>query len=405
MRKKLIFIFALFIINLMPLYAESSISCPSIVEENEYIKCSVIVDTDPVLILSDKIDVKDILESNNYSKKSSKSVLFNESGSVTFGPAKLEDKEYLISAYDESGNIKIGSSYPVAVKEKEVVTTTEKTTTTTTTTAKAASNNNYLKSIKINNQELVNFNKDKTKYTLEYDYEVEKVTISAETEEDTASIEIDGDKELKVGDNTFTITVTAEDLSARVYKVVINREDKKEFNTKLEDINVVGYDLDFNNQSKTFYLKVNKDVKSLKIKAITEDSKAKVKITGNENLQNESIIKITVTNETEESTYRIIIEKEEKDNSIWFLIGIGVVLLIIIVILLILFISNKKKDNRDKKRNKQKEAKKKDNLVEVINEDDDIDNDLEKTKVIDMAIEEIYDDEDTKVFEIEENKD
>ena len=32
-------------------------------------------------------------------------------------------------------------------------------------------------------------------------------------------------------------------------------------------------------------------------------------------------------------------------------------------------------------------------------------NDLEKTKVIDMAIEEIYDDEDTKVFEIEENKD
>ena len=405
MRKKLIFIFALFIINLMPLYAESSISCPSIVEENEYIKCSVVVDTDSVLILSDKIDVKDILESNNYSKKSSKSVLFNESGSVTFGPAKLDDKEYLISAYDESGNIKIGSSYPVTVKEKEVVTTTEKPTTTTTTTAKAASNNNYLKSIKINSQELTNFNKDKTKYTLEYDYEVEKVTISAETEEDTAGIEIDGDKELKVGDNIFTITVTAEDLSSRVYKVVINREDKKEFNTKLEDINVVGYDLNFNSQSKTFYLKVDKDVKSLKIKAITEDSNAKVKITGNENLENESIIKITVTNETEESTYRIIIEKEEKDNSIWFLLGIGAVLLIIIVILLILFISNKKKDNRDKKREKQKEAKKKDNLVEVINEDDDIDNDLEKTKVIDMAIEEIYDDEDTKVFEIEENKD
>ena len=167
----------------------------------------------------------------------------------------------------------------------------------------------------------------------------------------------------------------------------------------------MGYDLNFNSQSKTFYLKVDKDVKSLKIKAITEDSNAKVKITGNKNLENESIIKITVTNETEESTYRIIIEKEEKDNSIWFLLGIGIVLLIIIFILLKLFISNKKKDNRDKKREKQKESKKKDNLVEVINEDDDIDNDLEKTKVIDMAIEEIYDDEDTKVFEIEENKD
>ena len=405
MRKKLIFIFALFIVNLMPLYAESSISCPSIVEDKEYIKCSVTVDTEPVLILSDKLDVKEILESNNYSKKSSKSVLFNESGSVTFGPAKLDDKEYLISAYDESGNIKIGSSYPVTVKEKEIAATTEKTTTTTTTTAKAASNNNYLVSIKVNNEDIINFDKDKTKYTLEYDYEVEKVTISAKTEEDTASVEISGNKELKVGENVFTLTVSAEDLSTRVYKIIINREDKKEFNTKLEDINVVGYDLNFNSQSKTFYLKVDKDVKSLKIKAITEDSNAKVKITGNKNLENESIIKITVTNETEESTYRIIIEKDVKDNSIWFLLGIGIVLLIIIFILLKLFISNKKKDNRDKKREKQKESKKKDNLVEVINEDDDIDNDLEKTKVIDMAIEEIYDDEDTKVFEIEENKD
>ena len=405
MRKKLIFIFALCIVNLMPLYAESSISCPSIVEDKEYIKCSITVDTEPVLILSDKLEVKEILESNNYSKKGSKSVLFNESGLVTFGPAKLDDKEYLISAYDESGNIKIGSSYPVTVKEKEIAATTEKTTTTTTTTAKAASNNNYLVSIKVNNEDIINFDKDKTKYTLEYDYEVEKVTLSAKTEEDTASVEISGNKELKVGENVFTLTVSAEDLSTRVYKIIINREDKKEFNTKLEDINVVGYDLNFNSQSKTFYLKVDKDVKSLKIKAITEDSNAKVKITGNKNLENESIIKITVTNETEESTYRIIIEKEEKDNSIWFLLGIGIVLLIIIFILLKLFISNKKKDNRDKKREKQKESKKKDNLVEVINEDDDIDNDLEKTKVIDMAIEEIYDDEDTKVFEIEENKD
>ncbi len=118
MKKKLIFIFALFIVNLMPLYAESSISCPSVVEENDYIKCQVIIDTEPVLILSDKIDVSEILESNNYSKKSSKSVLFNESGSITFGPSKLEDKEYLISAYDESGNIKIGSSYSVSVKAK-----------------------------------------------------------------------------------------------------------------------------------------------------------------------------------------------------------------------------------------------------------------------------------------------
>lgn len=402
MRKKLIFILALFVVNLMPLYAESSISCPSIVEENEYIKCSIIVDTDPVLILSDKIDVKDILESNNYSKKGSKSVLFNESGSITFGPAKLDDKEYLISAYDESGNIKIGSSYSVSVKEKEVVTTTEKTTTTTTTTAKAASNNNYLVSIKVNNEDILNFDKDKIKYTIDYDYEVSKVSISAKTEEDTASVEISGDKELKVGENVITLTVSAEDLSTRVYKVIINREDKKEFNTKLEDINVVGYDLNFNSQSKTFYLKVPKDVKSLKIKAITEDSNAKVKIIGNENLENESIIKISVTNETEESTYRIIIEKEEKDNSILFLVGIGIVLLIIIIILLKLFISNKKKDNRDKKRDKQKEAKKKDSLVEVINEDSDVDNDLEKTKVIDMAIEEIFDeDEDTKVFEIE----
>ena len=344
MKKKLIFIFALFIVNLMPLYAESSISCPSVVEENDYIKCSVIVDTEPVLIISDKIDVSEILESNNYSKKGSKSVLFNESGSITFGPSKLEDKSYLISGYDESGNIKIGSSYSVSVKTKEIMPTTEKTT-TTTTTAKAASNNNYLEYIKVNNEDIINFNKDKTKYTIDYDYEVTKVNIIAKPEEDTASVEISGDKELKVGENTFTLTVTAEDLSTRTYKLVITREDKKEFNTKLEDINVVGYDLKFNKQSKTFYLKVPADVKSLKIKAISEDENAKIKITGNENLENESIIKITVTNETEESTYRIIIEKEEKNNSIWFLVGIGILLIPIIIILLKLFISNKKKDN------------------------------------------------------------
>ena len=263
---------------------------------------------------------------------------------------------------------------------------------TPTTTTKAKSSNNYLSSIKINNKQIDNFSRNKTKYYVTVSYDTKYVNIGVETEDSSSVYKINGPSTLSVVDNEYTIGVTSEDGTTKYYKLIITREEKKqEVSTKISDIKISNYNLKFDGHSKTYYLKVKENVKKLNIKVILEDDKASYKIKGNKKLKDGSVINIIVSdNINNTNTYRIIINKEKKQNYITYVL---LSFLIVILFIIIFIVINKK---LKKKNNKKK-----------INSDDN-DDAKEKTKKItkiiqdDNVIDQIDDNEKTKILNINE---
>lgn len=205
------------------------------------------------------------------------------------------------------------------------------------------SNNNYLSSIKLSVGE-INFSKDQTEYKITIENDVNDIDIEAESEDSKSNITISGNKGLKTGENTITIKVQAEDNSIREYKITVIKKNKDNIlssNNYLKELKVENYNIKFNKNTLNYELKILNE-KKLNITATAEDTKSKVTITGNNNLENNSIIKIFVVSQDGITRlYEINIIKDTKSNNIK-LISIGV-LITTIIILFIKLIYNKKK--------------------------------------------------------------
>lgn len=203
------------------------------------------------------------------------------------------------------------------------------------------SNNNYLKSIKTDVFDL-DFDRNRLVYQATVLYEVEKIDFEYEKDDLKSLVEIIGNENLKVGKNTITFSVTAEDGSIREYKIIVTRKEENKVvsnNSKLKELMVSGYNLKFNSDKYEYILKI-KDEKKLNILYTKDDIGSNVKIEGNKNLINKDIITITVTAEDQTtSTYKIIVEKE---NNIYLIVGI-IALLVITSFVIYLIIRNKKK--------------------------------------------------------------
>ena len=103
---------------------------------------------------------------------------------------------------------------------------------------KEYSSDNYLSSLKVEGYEL-DFDKEKTEYTLDVDEDVTSVNITATPSDDNANIIGTGSIKLTDGVNNIKITVIAENGNERVYSITINVKDidpikvkigKKEYN-------------------------------------------------------------------------------------------------------------------------------------------------------------------------------
>ncbi len=236
--------------------------------------------------------------------------------------------------------------------DKIIINVKEKTTTTTTTT-KEKSSDCYLSWIKVDGVKIKNFIKSKTDYTIELNNDVIYPNITVELNDSNAKYEITGPDELSVGENEYKITVTAQDETTKVYKLLIIRKDElKSSDTSLKSLNVSNYNLNFDDASKTFYLTIKKDDNKLNLKVVPSSSKATYEIEGNKNLKNDSIIKITVTAEDGSTDlYRIIIRKNETNN-MPYVYGLIALLLIICLIIFIVIRKRKNKNNINKKEEK-----------------------------------------------------
>ena len=299
------------------------------------------------------------------------SVSMDKNGTIKFKASKAGD--YDISLISDDGETTY-KTVTISVNEK---TTTTKTTTTTT---KAKSDNNYLESITVNGEQIESFDKTKTKYFVEVENKVKKAIIKATSEDDASTVTIDGPKVLEVGDNEYTISVKSESNTTKFYKVIVTRKDEEESsNTDIKSIKIRGYHLNFDKNSKTFYLNIKKEDTELDITVNTKDKKANYDIEGNENLEDGSVVKIVVTAQNGDTdTYRIIIQKEST-NIIPYIIG--ALILIIIIVIIVVVMKNKKKKNNNKDDNK---AKKSDGKKKPINKENKNNEDFENEKTIEM---------------------
>ena len=250
-----------------------------------------------------------------------------------------------------------------SVAKNENIEEFENLTTEVNVIRKISSNNN-LSSLKASVGTFdIAFDKDVTVYTLTVPYDTESVILSGSLEDITSTV--DGLIEYKLTDDktTANITVVAEDGTIKVYTVYIIKEAKPEnvatpvtyyysSNNYLKSLEIDGYEITFNKEINEYKITVKSDVTSLDIKAIPEDSRARVEITGNEKFKKgNNTVTITVTAEDGSTReYKITANKEsEKKEALTEIEGnsntaekVVIIILIILVVLGLLYLIFKK---------------------------------------------------------------
>lgn len=198
----------------------------------------------------------------------------------------------------------------------------------TSTTVKKSDNSN-LSSIQIAEGVISpEFSKTVKEYTVNVPYEVTKLSIAATPEHSKGTVTINGNDELKVGENLIEIIVTAEDSSTDKYTIKAIRA-KQELSLQTLSIYYVNENgekvelkLDPQFSFDVYSYAVNDilahTIQSLSVEAKANAENAKVEIVGNDELKsgtNEITIKVSVTDEAgleEQKTYTIKVQKEEE---------------------------------------------------------------------------------------------
>jgi len=209
------------------------------------------------------------------------------------------------------------------------------------------SDDNYLEDIKIENNDL-DFSKEQEEYKITVDYNTNNLNIDATTSSNKSKIEITGNDNFQVGENTVTIKVTSKNNEVREYKIIVVKKDKDVIlssNNNLKQLEIEGYAIKFNKDTLIYNIKIKKEIK-LNITALSEDENANVTILGNENLKNKSKIKIIVTAENgSKKEYTINISKQIN----YLLITVILETIIILGIIIYIIINNNRKKKYEQK--------------------------------------------------------
>lgn len=224
------------------------------------------------------------------------------------------------------------------------------------------SNNKNLKSLAVDGYEITpEFSSDVTEYNLTVDVTVDALTVNAVAEDENAKVEITGNDNLLIGENTIEIKVTAEDETVRTYKINVTKGEK--VGIQLSELNVEGYTLDpeFSSDIYEYTLNINDtSVTSININAKSNTENAVIEIAGNNGLKlGENLVTILVKSEDEQdiATYQIIVNIQEKpqeqiiagidNNDLYLYGGIGLGVLVIIIIVIIVIVKRRNKDDDD----------------------------------------------------------
>ena len=249
-----------------------------------------------------------------------------------------------------------GKNIIITVKEKEVSkpdptpepkpsNNNNQTITSNNTTVKKSSDAT-LKSLSVNPGS-INFNFDKYEYDVEVGNDVDKIEISAEGSSDKAKVTIPSDLSLKVGKNSFSIEVEAEDGTKKEYIINVNRLDRKlSSNSNLSKLVINGYKIDF---TKDKYIYNIGDIKSssLDITFEVEDKKSTAKIYGNDNIGKDDVIVIKVTAEDKTTSEYLLYVNNTSNCSIKDILLVAFLILLIVSLVINFMMVFKKRKKLD----------------------------------------------------------
>ena len=129
--------------------------------------------------------------------------------------------------------------------------------------------NSYLKTIKINGNDINNFVYDTQNYYLEVEASVSSINIEASTINSKASVKGTGTMSLVPGENIKTLTVTAEDGTVSYYNLTIIKKSKEEnitiSNNNLKNIKIDKIDFEFSKDTLEYNLDTSFDIDKIKI--------------------------------------------------------------------------------------------------------------------------------------------
>jgi len=191
-------------------------------------------------------------------------------------------------------------------------------------TTPSLSSNAYLSEFRIDQPGITpEFNKQIYNYAVTVGEDVDNLNVTAVPENNKATISITGNTNLKEGNNTVTVRVTAQDKkTVNTYTINVTKaNDEAKSNAFLQSIFVEDIKLipDFSSEIFDYDLgKIENDIESLKISAFPVNENAKIDIIGNTNLvSGENIIKIIVTSENGklQNTYNLKVIKENEERN------------------------------------------------------------------------------------------
>lgn len=227
----------------------------------------------------------------------------------------------------------------------------------TETKPEEKTNNANLKALVIEGVELTPaFSTDVTEYSAKLvNYKETSVKVIAEAEDEKASVKVEGNEEITLGENIILITVTAEDESKKVYTITLTNEETEGLGLSsliIKDVEFSGF-----SPSKFEYEIEFKGLSQLEIEAIANQEGATVEVLGNENLvEGKNVITIIVTSADGEQivTYQIVanklaVEETKELNIKAILISalIALIVLTIIIILIVIYMKNNDNSNID----------------------------------------------------------
>ena len=188
------------------------------------------------------------------------------------------------------------------------------------------SSDSTLKEIKLSEGK-IDFKTDVLEYKVNVEYDVNTFKIDALPTDGKSKVNITGDEKLKVGENTFTITVEAENGKITTYIVKVTRKEegyKLSTNNYIKSLTIKNHSIDFD--KKTYKYTIKTKEKKLDISVTLDDRKSEYKISGNKNLKNGSKVLIKVIGEDGSNrTYTLNIKKSNNALIITLIIVITII--------------------------------------------------------------------------------
>lgn len=239
------------------------------------------------------------------------------------GILSVDDEEL-----DDTSSVSTIKVIAPKIDEKPSTGTKNQTPTTPTTPPATVTKSSEarLKNFGIKPNDFTGFKRDKYEYTTEVPNDVGEVEIYAEKLDAKATVEGAGKVQLKEGNNTFEVKVTAEDgTTIKTYKLTIKRrtaaeEEAANGEARLKSLGIKPekYDFEGFDKDKTEYsVQIPENINEIEVYATAVDSKAQITGTGIITLEEgESTLEIAViaVNGTKK-TYSInVIRTEAEEN-------------------------------------------------------------------------------------------